>query len=167
MYRKVYEKKFRSNAEATDYADSTGWKYIGRRGILKKHDVYLGMSASYAGDRPRQDDYYKLKIFSDGYVSLHATKECGIESTSSLPNRVWPSVYEYEFEREQLELVNSELLNLHFVLYPIGPKNFALHELIKTENGFGFNRKDAAIQAFISPQRALEWAKSSMTAKPA
>lgn len=153
--RKVFQKKFPTNADATRELDRFGWHYAGRKGLLEKYDLYTGVQ------RPLLDPFaefyhYRLRLYKDGLVELYA-ESSKILSTSGLPGRVWESEDLFEFHLEALNKANETLMCNGYVLEDAGPGCYELYELHSEGGGIGKKKGNHPIQKFKFPTHAVDW----------
>lgn len=113
--RKIYEHRFLTVEKAIEYIENSEWDYVGRRGIFRKYDHYEGSEFySRSGDTSGREyeTRYALKLYQDGYVSLHVIKDtsenplCGI---SKLPDLLWSSADSRYFTIRMVKKVNETL----------------------------------------------------------
>ena len=159
---KVSEEKFKTNSDATEYLDSTGWVYIGKKGMIRQYHLYKGVSMfAYGG-------YYsfKVRLYADGHVALYNDNNIRSIIYTGLPSRVWDSKEIYEQEVEILKDFNFKLRGDDYdLIYQIrdeGHNNFCLYKMTKQDPDYGFTTIKPYIKSFDTPHKAFAWAVSDL-----
>jgi hypothetical protein len=159
MYRKICEKKFRGSPEATDFLNETGWHYVGKRGLVWKHHLYVGISIGIRGELT---DSYRLHLYSDGHVKLFCDHSIsGVTYASGLPARVFPSKPIFEHFTQTLSELNAKLANDHGHRYSLqwdAHNKFSVYALDDNPDGIGKSVRRPCIASFTAPIPAFDWA---------
>lgn len=123
----VYKTKFSDLEKAIEYADSSGWSFLGMHGFFSSYRLYRGVIFVYPEycDGAEQIDY-RLKIYSNGSVKLLVNTATGIVGESCLPSYVYPSVSDYYSIRAEIDDTLSDFLELGFTIASHGRNNFEL-----------------------------------------
>jgi hypothetical protein len=155
MMRKIFEQKFSSDAEATTYLNSTGWSYVGLRGLLKKYHLYKGL---WLDSRGEVLEDCELRLKKDGHVELFAEFNVNFTiSTTSLPHFVWGSKEIYEFTMSQLNQLNEELRDNYghhyFVEWGYSERKFLVRSLVLDTKSIG-----PTVSSFTNLIEAKNWA---------
>ncbi|EPW6924958.1 hypothetical protein ACWOYG_001201 [Vibrio parahaemolyticus] len=162
MYKKIYEKKFPNSQEATNYADKSGWNYVGQKGMIRKYHLYSGVTI---GINEEVLEDYQLRLSSDGHVALYTnTKLSSTISTSRLPQYVWGSEDLYTYSKQLLNEANQKLREEYGNWFSITKKsidNFNVHAHEKIE-GVGASIVFPALMQFPTLQEAVNWAISQV-----
>lgn len=113
--RKIHEHRFPTIQRAIEYVESAEWQYVGRKGVFRKYDRYIG-SCFYAisGDTSggEHETRFALKLYQDGYVCLCVIKDTSGNppiGTTKLPELVWPSASSRNFTIRMVKKVNDVL----------------------------------------------------------
>ncbi|WP_215405403.1 hypothetical protein [Vibrio gigantis] len=160
MYKKIHEKKFRSSQEATDYADKSGWNYVGYKGMLRKYHLYTGV---IIGTDEQVFEDYQLRLDSDGHVALYTNSKLGSTTLiSRLPEYVWASEDLYRYSKQLLNEANQKLRDEYDNWFSIVKKAincFSVHAHEKVEGELvSSSIVFPALIDFSTLQEALEWA---------
>ena len=158
MYKKIFEKKFRGSAEATDWLDETGWEYAGARGLIRKYHLYVGVSIGIGGNVIEE---YRLRLYSDGYVALYCNSSISGTISASLPARVFASKHIFDHLKATVAELNGRLANEHGHFYQLewdAHKKFSVYALEARANELGKTLKRPCIASFSAPVPAYEWA---------
>lgn len=168
MYRKVFEKKFRDSAEATDALDKAGWTYAGKKGVLRKYHLYTGVTIDIREGRLREA--HKLRLHSDGHVELFNDYSISSTiSTGALPAWVLLSKDVYDHLKTTIAELNGKLAEEHghqFYIEWDGNKMFGVYELATQVGHPGKTIKKTSCASFIGPMPAFEWAVSQSGTAP-
>jgi len=161
MYKKIFEKKFKDSADATNFLDSTGWDYKGKKGIFSKYHLYVGVEI-YMNSVTAA---YKLRLYPEGHVVLFSDYSLnGVLGTTGLPTRVWESKHIYDHLTSFVSEANEKLRNQHGCQFQIewaGPKSFLVFQLEREKDGFGFTMGREHVAHFEYPKPAFDWAISN------
>ena len=163
MYKKVFEKKFPDSSSATEFLDSTGWNYLGKKGILTKFHLYEGVTMMWDGS---VSEKHKLRLYPDGHVVLY--NDYNLRATlgvSDLPQRVWPSEEIYHYLNKRIDEYNDKLANEYGHQYLIENewhKRYGLYKLETKEGSIGKVKLKPAFKTFESPKQAFDWAVSNI-----
>lgn len=159
MYKKVFEKKFRDAAEATDHLDSSGWEYKGRKGLFRKYHLYAGVTMNIRGE---VSEAHQLRLHSDGHVELFNDYSISHTiSTSGLPVRVWASKDIFDHLTTTVAELNQKLANEHgheFFIQWDWHNKFDVYRLERVGSQLGKAIKKPAVMFFEAPVPAYEWA---------
>lgn len=140
--RTTYEHRFPSCEKALEYIKASYWDYVGRRGLLRKHDRYEGsIFYTRAGDLTGREyeTRYALKLYQDGYVSLQAIKDTSGNPPhvkTALPDVLWASAGARNFSMKMVEKVNNVLKEDGsdlWVAFRHHPSMFPLHRKSETK----------------------------------
>lgn len=140
--RTIHEKRFPTIEQALEYIEGANWDYIGRKGVLKKYDRYEGSTFySKVGELSGREyeTRYVLKLFPDGYVSLHVAKDTSGSPpmmTTALPDLLWTSADTRDFSMKMVEKVNEVLEEDGsdlWVAFRHHPNKFPLHKKSEVE----------------------------------
>jgi len=108
--RKVYEKIFPTREHATSFLEGAGWRYVGRYGLLRKFDVYEGLTITKYGvfDDEVRVNRFEVRLSADGHAALFVPNSDSLLGTTNLPEQVWASfdawsIWMNEQETEELE----------------------------------------------------------------
>lgn len=102
MDRKIFEKKFPNQSEATKYLDEKNWRYVGKKGLFKKYYRYEAVNVwrstdgigGYPVGKDIVDDLM-VKLYTDGLTKVFATGNPSLSGICSFPERVWSSYERY------------------------------------------------------------------------
>ncbi len=164
MFIKVHEKKFKTSSDATEYLDSSGWVYIGKKGIIRQYHLYKGVSMNVNGEVVED---HKVRLYADGHVILYNDKSISGTLMAGLPPRVWHSKEIYELGEEILKDFNLKLnvdYDLVYQIHDEGHNNFCLYKLEKQGDSYGKVTIKPSIRTFDSPHKAFAWAVSDLNA---
>ena len=164
--KKIFEKKFLSDADATAHLEKTGWKYSGQRGIFVKYHLYKGVELDRFG---ALQQIYELRLKKDGHVELYSDFSVGrVYSTTNLPRHVWISkdVFDYIMEKtSELNCKLTEELGMNYVVeWNYVESEFSIYSLVTFDHPQAFagskvrNGKVAGFKEFAS---ARDWAISA------
>ncbi|MEQ5802918.1 hypothetical protein [Halomonas sp. H10-9-1] len=163
MFKKVYEKKFPSQSDATSYLDSTGWAYNGRRGLLSKYHLYEGCEMTIDGEIA---EHLKLKLYPDGHIKLFVDFAINRTLSRNLPKRVWPSKDIYNYMKKLVSDYNQKLSVDYGKAYIIKEQwseqkcsTFGAYRLHEAQSGIGTVEEKQPTKSFMSAKEAFNWAK--------
>jgi hypothetical protein len=163
MYKKVFEKKFPSSADATEFLDSTGWNYVGGKGFLRRFHLYEGVTMMWNGT---VSEKHKLRLYSDGHVVLYNDYSInGTLGVSALPPRVWPSEDIYHHLKKCVDEYNEKLANDYGHVFYIENEwhlKYGVYELKESQGGVGKVVIRPSVKSFKSPREAFDWCVSEI-----
>jgi hypothetical protein len=107
------ELQFADKREALEYIEKNKWHFIGRKGIFRKYDRYEGSQFYHISGNISGEEFetrWCLKLFPDGYVTVHALKD----TSGSLPiggcgGSMWFSKETRDHMRMMCDVVNKVL----------------------------------------------------------
>ncbi|MGB3246798.1 MAG: hypothetical protein WBB25_19855 [Sulfitobacter sp.] len=107
------ELQFSDKREALDYINKNEWSFIGRKGLFRKYDRYEGSQFYTNSGSIDQEEYetrWCLKLFPDGYVTVHALKDTsGSLPTGGFGGNIWHSEGVRDHMKMLCDLVNEVL----------------------------------------------------------
>lgn len=162
MMKKIFEKKFLNDADATAHLEKTGWNYSGQYGIFVKYHLYKGVEIDRFGVLQQ---IYELRLKKDGHVELYSDFSIGkVYSTTNLPRHVWSSKDIFDFIMQETSELNSKLINelgMHYdVEWNYKECEFSIYSLVNFDHPKAFagskvrNGKVAGFKNFAS---ARDW----------
>lgn len=158
-YRKIFEKKFRDAATATDALDAADWTYAGKKGLLKKYHSYTGLLILSKGEVREE---YEARLHDDGLVELLTnTAISSTLGTTALPDWVYKSKDIYEHLHGYVRELNEMLSTEHgrkFLISWDGPKQFSVYALDTLPPHNVKVQRMPRLVKFSGPKDAFDWA---------
>ena len=161
--KKIFEKKFLSDADATAHLENTGWSYAGQHGFLKKYHLYKGVEIDRYGVLQQ---IYELHLKKDGHIVLYSDFNFGhVLSTTNLPRHVWTSKDVYDHILKKTAELNSKLfeeLGMQFTVeWNNAESEFSIYYLVVFDHPkaiAGSRVKNEKVAGFKSFSKARDWA---------